>query len=386
MLIFITADRVGEISGGGQVTAHEVAALREFSEEQTRLRRDPILSSITIYSRDNLCSDKPEPWKWDDVACSRQDFFVLQPRLAHFYSGTFSKTVDSLKRNGCKVTYTIAAHDREVSRKEHEKLGLPFPYSHLTDPVLWKRYIEGYRRADVIICPSTVAERTVRAYGKDFENKDIRVIPHGCTMPEGLITKTEHGQELIQNNKIRPLPTTFTVGYLGVYGADKGVRYLLEAWKKLDYKDGSLLVLGGRESLSPMVKYLIERFGGGNIHLTGWQKNPSDFFNSITVLVQPSATEGFGIPALEAMAHGRPVICSDGAGASDLVRRDYDPPGDVFQAGNVDQLISLIESYKNLNQDPSRMSIMTSCVDVASDHTWDKIRQRYKRVWQEVLR
>lgn len=386
---YITADRIGEISGGGLVCSQELLALREFSEEQTLLRRDPLLSSITILSRDNLGNNLPEPWRWDDTLVARQDFPTFRPKLAHFYSGSFPKTVALLKERGCRISYTIAAHDKEVSRKEHEKLGWPFPYTHLTDPKLWWRYIDCYRLADVIICPSTVAEKTVRAYGSDFEKKDIRVIPHGCDLPEwcrGRVSHVVEEYKQIIPGTIKPLPSTYTVGYLGVYGADKGVRYLLEAWKRLDYKDGSVLVLGGRDSTSPIAKHLVDRFGGGNIRLTGWLKSTSDFYNSISVLVQPSATEGFGCPVLEAMAHGRPVICSDGAGAVDLVRREYDPPGDVFQAGNVEQLMEKIESYKKGSDViENTASMLSSCVDIASEHTWDKIRQRYRKVWEGML-
>lgn len=359
-LLYITADQVGAETGGGKVTAQEVLALRSLAGQLTRQRKDPALSSVEVFSRANLGSDKPEPWKWDEVACTARDWFVVRPRLAHFYSGTFGKTVSALWRNGCKVCYTIAAHDRTISNREHEEVGLGFPYPHLVEEPIWQRYIDGYRLADVIVCPSTVAAETVRAYGSDFEKKRIEVIPHGCHLPD----------------EVKPPPPTFTVGYLGSYGADKGVRYLLQAWKRLNYKDGSMLVLAGRESISPWVRHLIGQYGGGAIHLAGWQTNISDFYNRISLYVQPSATEGWGCEVAEAMAHGRVAVCSYGAGAVDMATSKC-------KACDVDDLCKWIDAYKTQPKMLVERGEMSRAI--AQDYTWDKIRARYQQLWTEML-
>lgn len=361
-LLYLTADKVGDRSGGGLVTAQEVMALRELAGRLTLERKDARLSMVQVWSRAELYSDKPEPWKWDDMACCKKDWFVDPPRLAHIYSGTFGKTVGNLKRNGTQVVYTIAAHDRVVSRQEHEKLGMSFPYPHLTEPASWQRYIEGYRQADIIVCPSTVAARTVMNYGPEFAHKDIRIVPHGCYLPA----------------EIKPLPRTFCVGYLGSYGADKGVRYLLEAWKELNYQDGSLLILGGRDAASPWVKQLVRTYGGGNIQLAGWYQDVSVFYNNISLYVQPSATEGFGIEVLEAMAHARPVLCSTAAGAVDCV----DLEGCQVDACNADDLAQRIDIAK-CSWDLQALGRYV--YQIAQNYTWDKIRQRYQQLWTELL-
>jgi glycosyltransferase involved in cell wall biosynthesis len=360
-ILYCTADSVGAETGGGLVSAQELLALREFADQATRQKRDPTLSSVEVFSRANLGSQLAEPWKWDDVACCKKDWDINPPRLAHFYSGTFGKTVENLKRNGCKVVYTIAAHDRFVSRRQHENLGWPFQLPHLIEKDQWQRYIEGYRLADVIVCPGSVPAQIVRNYGEDFLQKDIRVIPHGCHPPE----------------EIKPLPKTFVVGYAGSFGADKGIRYLLEAWKKLDYNDGSMLVLAGRDSTTQLARGMINQYGGGSIQLTGWQNSMSHFYNSISLYVQPSATEGFGLEVLEAASHGRPVICSAAAGAVDLVGAD-----NIMKACNSDHLGSLINVAKT-SWDLAELGRVA--VGKARDYTWEKIREMYKQLWMEVL-
>lgn len=356
-LLYLTADEIGTPTGGGVVTANELAALRQLGEVQ-------------VMSRENL-SPADDPWGWDSEAYAslfltgRTEF----PKLCHIYSGTWPTVVWELKRRGCKVSVTIAAHDRFVSRREHESLGLQFPYPHLTDESLWQRYIKGYAEADLIICPSTVAADTVRGYGGVFESKPIKVIPHGCHIPHG---------------DIKPLPKMFTVGYLGSYGADKGVRYLLEAWKKLAYRD-AMLMLGGRDSTSDWVKHLIHQYGGGNIWCRGWMNNVSDFYNDCSLYVQPSASEGFGIEVLEAMAHGRPVLCSNAAGAVDVFGTAVYVAsiGYRFRACSVDDLVSAIDRAKRLWKWTEWRT--WGWREQAEGYTWDKIHRLYQQVWRELL-
>ena len=345
MNLYLTADRIGLQTGGGLVTANEAIALSS-------------LGPCRLICREKLgeCAD---PWGWDEAALAlTRDSYSL----VHGYAGTFGKSIAQLKYNGAKVVWTIAAHDRKVSREEHEQLEMGFPYPHLVEEPLWQRYIEGYRLADVIVCPSSVAADTVKAYGSEFKEKNIQVIPHGCTLPK----------------EVKPPPKRFTVGYMGSFGADKGVRYLLEAWKDLNYID-AVLVLAGKESTSCWTRLLYEKFGGGNVQFRGWVDNASDFYNSISLYVQPSATEGFGCEVLEAMAHGRAVICSRGAGASDMV-------GDsTVAACDVEALIEDIDSWKRNGRD-SLVAKGEECRSIATRYTWEKIRQRYTDLWQSLFR
>ena len=359
-LLYVTADRIGTPTGGGVVTFHESEALKT-------------LGPCEVLGREQLECDGPDPWKWDERLHSAWAWNSLPtkkylkgnaiigpiPKLCHLYAGTFGKTVANLKARETIVTHTVAAHDRFVSRREHERLGVPFPYPHLIQEDLWQRYIEGYRLADVIVCPSTVAAKTVRDYGPDFAGKRIEVIPHGCTLPE----------------KIMPLPRRFVLGYLGSFGVDKGVVYLLQAWKKLSYKD-ALLILAGADSTSPWVRQMIEVYGGWSIYCMGWVRNVSDFYNSISCLCQPSVTEGFGCEVVEALAHGRPVICSEGAGAMDVVY-----PSMRFRACDVDDLVRAIQfahdSISRVDQDSIKAE--------AEKYTWGRVREQYISLWKGLL-
>ena len=390
MNLYITADQIGIQSGGGAVTFHESEALKS-------------LGPCEVWGREQLNPVHDDPWGWDynaNVKLMRSFWQEGEPSpsLAHFYAGTFSHSVERLREHDCKVVYTAAAHDVALSRREHERFGIDFAgtYPHLCEPELWRRYVQGYLDADVLVCPSRLSADVMRGHGA---KQRIEVIPHGVDLPKckrclGEKTYATSGMKpgevwsMYCNAcngtglaPIAPLPPQFRVGYLGSYGADKGVVYLLQAWAKLNFND-AVLVLGGRDSQSPFVEELIRITGARNVVCTGWVKDVGDFYNQISFYVQPSVTEGFGIEVLEAMAHGRPVICSTGAGAADAMPcPGHWACGTVFPPADAHALAEHIHAARRWELD--HLGQLNR--EHAEQYTWDKIRQRYVALWKELL-
>lgn len=332
MFGYFTADRVGISTGGGIVTKNELEALAGMGQ-------------TTLWN--------PEP-KSDPFDTERSIVHHQIPdlKLAHFYSGTFPDTVKYLKSKGTKISYTAAAHDIELSKAEFEKLNIPYDLPHITNPELWKKYLQCYLMADVVICPSTHSKQVMEKFGC----KNIKVIPHGCHIMQA-----------------KPFPKTFTIGYLGQTGPDKGLIYLIEAWSKLNYKDAVFNIAGAQSmTLLPLIRH----FKKGNYNIMGFVKNIEDFYNSISVYVQPSVTEGFGIEVLEALATGRPVVASDGAGAADCVGTC----GVVVPKKNVESIMNAIDSLKNNKADNRQ-----ACQIQASKYTWDNVKTMYADIWKDLI-
>lgn len=364
MNIYITADRIGIESGGGQVTAEELRALDDFSREDR--------SSLGYIGNDG--NFPPNPFEQDQFILGRLKVALEiwteksdPPKIAHCYAGCLTETVAFLKSLGTKVTYTAAAHDVEVSRREHAALGVSFDYPHLTDPELWSRYLGGYLAADVVVCPSTYSARTMRGYGA----KDVRVIPHGHYPPEK-VTPT----------KERP---PFVVGYLGAVGPDKGLVYLFKAWaalKKLGELGDMELHVAGSHSQSGFVGHLM-RLGGlppdePSVKRLGWVKNVSDFYENIHLYVQPSVSEGFGLEVVEAMAHSRFALCSLGAGA-------YEHAGILtFPSRDYLELATAIVRFRKMYDSFLEYRSAEHCAKSLSYLTWSNVRKQYVELWKSL--
>jgi glycosyltransferase involved in cell wall biosynthesis len=110
------------------------------------------------------------------------------------------------------------------------------------------------------------------------------------------------------------LPERFIL-YLGTLEPRKNLGMLVRAYARLPQRHAVRLVLAGaRGWQADPILSLIEELGlSQNVILTGYI--PSEtlplWYNAAEVFVYPSVYEGFGIPALEALACGVPVIASN---------------------------------------------------------------------------
>ncbi|MBI4379492.1 MAG: glycosyltransferase family 4 protein, partial [Nitrospinae bacterium] len=86
---------------------------------------------------------------------------------------------------------------------------------------------------------------------------------------------------------------------------------------------GLKLVLGGkRDKFVPLLEELVNNLGiGDNVIFTDFIKDEDlpYLYSGAEIFVYPSLYEGFGLPVLEAMACGTPVICSDTTSLPEVV-------------------------------------------------------------------
>jgi glycosyltransferase involved in cell wall biosynthesis len=88
---------------------------------------------------------------------------------------------------------------------------------------------------------------------------------------------------------------------------------LLEAWALIPAAERPKLVITGSHGDDPL-RPIVRRLGlEGDVQLRGWvtEDELAALYNSASAYVFPTLFEGFGLPVLEAMAHGCPVVGSD---------------------------------------------------------------------------
>jgi glycosyltransferase involved in cell wall biosynthesis len=98
------------------------------------------------------------------------------------------------------------------------------------------------------------------------------------------------------------------------------------------------------------------------------------------VLIQPSASEGFGLPVIEAMACGTPVIASDIPALREVggTAAEYCPVGDI------EAWVST--TLELLGEDPGRREMRRrECIEQASQFSWSEYASRMVDLYREVL-
>ncbi|MGB3293932.1 MAG: glycosyltransferase [Phormidesmis sp.] len=112
--------------------------------------------------------------------------------------------------------------------------------------------------------------------------------------------------------------------YIGRLVKRKGIRKLIEAClilKRQGLTDYTLILVGDGEERKALENFIEEAGLSHNVIFIGWLSygQIGAYFRASDVFVLPSFEDTWGAVLLEAMAFGKPVICSKMAGASEIV-------------------------------------------------------------------
>jgi glycosyltransferase involved in cell wall biosynthesis len=224
----------------------------------------------------------------------------------------------------------------------HDIIPLLYPEMHPKRTVLYYRFALKYscRHADLILANSeATAKDLVSRLGANRDR--IRVTPLGPG------NRVEARDPLsVSDSELRGLgtpPGRFLLT-LATLDPRKNLGRLLEAFARLEEKDLSLAVVGAKrptfdEGLFGRVRELgLE----GRVFFLGYvaDEDLPALFARAELFVFPSVYEGFGLPVLEAMLLGAPVVCSSSSSLPEVA-------GDLavyFDPLDVDSIASGIQN------------------------------------------
>jgi len=234
------------------------------------------------------------------------------------------------------------------------------------------------KRVRKIITVSEFSRQELVLY-LNINDLKISVIPNGISP-----MFKELALNIVLNFKrSNDLPQRFILA-LGSKGHNKNHQRLLEAWEtiaqKRDYKDLWLITVGGRvgtlagdeasaSSQYPRVK---------DLGYVEGQQLPL-LYNAAEAFIFPSLYEGFGLPPLEAMACGCPVLVSNISSLPEVcadVALYCDPYSPQDIARRIDELLSNEELKKKLSYRGIRHS---------SNFTWSRCARETLLLIEKVL-
>lgn len=235
-------------------------------------------------------------------------------------------------------------------------------------PVLMQSIVA--RRMDLVLTSTEAGKHELEA---DFRIKPdrIRLVSNGLAI--------EHFNA-VPGLKRDPNKLLF-VGY--VSGPQKGFYYLIEALKLLPE---NITLTAVDEKPNPMWSqyYKYEADVGHRVTFTGKISDEELMaqYTTAAVTVVPSLYEGFGLPALEALLCGCPVVATR-AGALPEVIKDGEtgllvPPRDSKAlAAAIEKMLKDEQLQKRLTEQGGR--------EVRAKYSWPQVAERTEAVYMELL-
>ena len=202
-----------------------------------------------------------------------------------------------------------------------------------------------YDKADKIVFLSKAAIKEAKELNIDVNKTDTL----GVAIEQDLFRPLGKKQQLRKDLNIKGSKAALFIGRINF--AEKGIGYLLEAWKKVvvEIPQANLIIIGGGGESDRMNKSITALGLNENVSAVG--KKPfadlPKYINAANVFVVPSVwMEAFGHVTIQAMSCGVPVVTFD-AGASPEINIDGQT-GFVVPSKDVDKLAdSIIKIFQD---------------------------------------
>lgn len=221
--------------------------------------------------------------------------------------------------------------------------------------------------ADEII----VLSKGVQDYFKDTYGRETHFIPNGVNRPEIKEAK-------LITEKFGLTKDSYIL-FLGRLVPEKGIRYLVEAFKNVK-TDKKLVIAGGSSDTDSFMKELKELAKGEDrILFTGFVQGEmlEELYSNAYIYTLPSDLEGMPLSLLEAMSYGNCCLVSDIPECAEVV----EDKALIFQKSNVEDLQ---EKLQDACDHPEMvMEMKKQAADfICEKYNWDEVVKETMKLYR----
>lgn len=227
------------------------------------------------------------------------------------------------------------------------------------------------RRAEKVIAVSEATKSEIVQHYKR-KSEDIVVTLEGVDERISNIPAKSRGARSIKERYFL---------YVGNAYPHKNLERLLEAFISFSFNNVKLIFVGRQDFFYIRLKQRVRELNLAE--RTAFYEKVSDaglanLYNNAIALVTPSIMEGFGLPVLEAMANGCPVVCSE----IDAFKEVCADAALYFDPQNVDDIRGKLE-YILRNPDLCKQLIEKG-IERAKLFSWRKMAEKTLKVYSSI--
>lgn len=270
----------------------------------------------------------------------------------YFHPFTLLKIIALINKNKYDIIHTQASKDLWLLVPALKALKSSIPLiltKQVGSFIIKKDYLHKwiYNRVTFALAISSVIKKNLLNTCPLKEDK-ILLLHNGIDI-------SRFNPEEVSGEKIRRQfhlkDTDFVIGMMARFSPGKGHEEFLAAVKSLNqkYPDVKYMIVGeasrGEDDYMKKIKNKADRLKLYNIIFTGFRSDTPEILSAMDIFVFPSHAEAFGIALVEAMAMGKPSVCTNTDGILDIAvdgKTSY-----LFENKNSEDLIAKIEILIN---------------------------------------
>jgi len=283
-------------------------------------------------------------------------FMKKLPKKSIFHSSYYRV---SLQKDIVNIT---TVHDFTY---EHFRSGLA-KYIHV-----WQKGF-AIKRSDGIICVSENTKKDLMKFYPIIEESKIKVIYNGVGDE---FIKLENPKEYLTDD-FEILRNRKYILYIGDRSSYKNFDVTVEVLEKLN--DYNFVIVGGKE-FDDNEKENMKGIKNRVYHFRGIRGDTlNTLYNNAFCLFYPSSYEGFGIPILEAMKAGCPVISTNISSIPEVA-------GDAGLLVDKIKVKNFVNEIKKLENSYFREQLINKGLEQSKKFSWDKCFDEtynfYQKIW-----
>jgi len=234
-------------------------------------------------------------------------------------------------------------------------------------------------KSNAIIAVSKFTKKQILEFLK-IPSEKVRVIYNGY---DNNVLKVYRKEELLKLQRKMGLPPKFIL-FVGAIQPRKNLEALLQAYSMLGdsfRRTYKLVIVSSTGWKNEKIFSLLRKLQNNVYFLKGVSyKELAIVYNLATCLVYPSFYEGFGLPPLEAMACGCPVIVSQVTAMPEVCGKAayYINPYDVE---SIKEGIWRVSTDENLRRQMAQLGL-----ENARKFSWKKSAKEHLKLFKEILR
>jgi glycosyltransferase involved in cell wall biosynthesis len=229
----------------------------------------------------------------------------------------------------------------------------------------------------------TVAKKSLAIFTpSNYVKEDIVNYTH--IKPDKVTVTYESADKIQDKPEVVPaLKGKRYIMYIGKPFPHKNLQRLIAAFNIIKTTDPDLvLVLAGKKDvLYSRVEEDVKTKGVDNIVFTGFVSEGQLrwLYENCQAYVFPSVSEGFGLPGLEAMIHGAPVVSSNYTCLPEV----YGEAAEYFDSMDVNDMASAIR--KVINDETLRKKLIDAGYKQVAKYSWERMTRQTLAVYKTIL-